>query len=205
MNSQRHVPWSIIGSVATALLAAAALISVGVTYARIDTTVDDLDTKIPDLQGSIDSLKERVASLEAKPTEEGPQAAEAIPAGAVIAFETKDGCPAGWEEHKDAAGRFILGAGKYSDHNAYGREVYPHQVGDTGGQNQAKLEIPHMPSHSHQNPSRGNNSREVVHALQATDRGEYGAGHPRPTAETGGDEPFDIMPPYIVFRLCRKE
>ena len=125
-----------------------------------------------------------------------------LPTGAVIAFDRKNGCPDGWEVHADARGRFIVGVGRHSEHNSYGNKVAEKNIGDTGGENEIKLEIPHLPKHQHRNPSRGSNSNREVWALQATDKGEYGGNHARPTEIAGSDMPHENMPPYIAFHLC---
>ena len=126
-----------------------------------------------------------------------------IPLGAVVAFDRDNGCPAGWTEHQAAAGRFIVGVGRHSEYNVYGNDVTWKAVGDTGGTDQVRLEIDHMPSHAHQTPSTGSGSNLRVWALSATGRGEYGGRHARPTDATGGGQPHDNMPPYIAFYLCR--
>lgn len=76
-------------------------------------------------------------------------------------------------------------------------------IGDTGGENEIKLKIPHLPGHKHFNPSRGFNRNKKVWALQAAvDKGEYDGKHARPTGITGSDMPHENMPPYIAFHLC---
>jgi len=123
---------------------------------------------------------------------------EHFPQDAVVAFDRKDRCPHGWTEYDEAEGRFIVGAGRRSEFNK--------QVGDTDGQYRVTLEIDHMPSHSHENPSRGwQGSKEEVYALQATDMGEYGGPHARPTDSKGGGLAHENMPPYIALRWCKKE
>ena len=135
-----------------------------------------------------------------------PETSESLPSSAVIAFDRIEGCPDGWTEHERARGRFIVGVGRHTEHNQYGNEVLAKEVGDTGGEDQVRLEIKHMPKHSHRNPSRADEgSKEQVHALKATHRGEYGGKHARPTEVSGGGEPHENMPPYIAFRLCKKD
>lgn len=129
-----------------------------------------------------------------------------LPTDAVIAFDRQDGCPPGWTEHQDALGRFIVGAGRHSVHNEYGSEVLIKEVGDTGGEDEVKLEIDHLPSHSHRNPAVGSQgSKAEVHALRAAGLGEYGGQHARPTEAEGKGTPHDNMPPYIAFRWCTQD
>ena len=129
-----------------------------------------------------------------------------LTAGAVVAFDRSNGCPTGWEEFSGAAGRFIVGAGRHSQHNQYGNPVPEKKLGETGGQDRVKLEIEHMPKHRHRNPSRGADDRgeEILQSLQATGDGEYGGVHERPTEVTGGDQPHDNMPPYVALLYCKR-
>ena len=127
-----------------------------------------------------------------------------LPSDAVVAFAREDGCPVGWTEYPDAAGRFIVGAGRHSEHNQYGNPVPEKQVGDRGGQDQVQLETQHMPKHLHQNPTRRNGPRGTVPALKAVDDGFTDGGrHRRPTAEKGGDQPHENMPPYVALLYCK--
>ena len=109
---------------------------------------------------------------------------QTIPAGAVLALDMTE-CPTGWEQYERAEGRFIMGAGRYSEYNVYGNEIKPKSVGETGGQEQAKLTIQQMPRHSHANRTKGSGSNPDVPALQATDKGELGGAHKRPTGSAG--------------------
>ena len=130
--------------------------------------------------------------------------AEDLPDSAVIAFD-HDGCPPDWTHHPEARGRFIVGTGRHTEHDEYGNTVEDKGLRDTGGKYQVKLEIDHLPSHDHQNPSRGHSgSAEKVYALQAVEKGEYGGTHARPTAKTGNGKSHENMPPYIAFHLCTR-
>ena len=137
-----------------------------------------------------------------------PITAVDLPGDAVVAFASEDGCPVGWEEYRDAEGRFIVGAGRHSDHNRYGNSVINKNVGDKGGEDQVKLEIEHMPRHRHQNPTRGSGPKGSVGALQAVDDGFSGERHykhRRPTAFEGSDKPHDNMPPYVALLYCKRD
>ena len=134
-----------------------------------------------------------------------PITAVDLPTGAVVAFDTEN-CPPGWTEYQEANGRFVVGVGFDSQHNKYGNAVEDKTLGATGGSDQVKLEIDHLPSHFHENPTRGNDDRgqEIEWALQATGRGQYGGPHSRPTQTTGNDMPYDNMPPFVALQYCRR-
>ena len=135
-----------------------------------------------------------------------PTTAVDLPSDAVVAFAGKDGCPDGWTEYPEAAGRFIVGAGRHSEHNRYGNPVTPKKVGDRGGEDQVKLKIEHMPKHLHQNPTRGSGRKGRVPTLQAMDDGHKDGGrHQRPTNITGGSQPHDNMPPYVALLYCKRD
>ena len=122
---------------------------------------------------------------------------EHFPQHAVVAFnQEEEGCPPGWAAYDEAEGRFILGSG---------RRDGDFKVGATGGKRSVKLEIDHLPSHQHEIPSRGRDSRGQVNGLQATDGGEYGGRHARLTAVEGKGMAHENMPPYIALRWCKKE
>lgn len=57
--------------------------------------------------------------------------------GAVIAFDSPQGCPEGWSEFSEAKGLVIVGAG----------EAYPYR--QTGGEEEISLTDRHMPFHQH--------------------------------------------------------
>ena len=213
MNSQRQSPWNAMAiGLPTVISVAAALIGVGVVYGRIDATLQSSNEKIKNLEAGVASIGRRIEDLEMRVDDiEGPLELEdppppaAVPVGAVVAFDSEEGCPVGWDLYDDAEGRFIVGVGRHSTHNEYGNEVPPMRVGDIGGENQTRLVIPNIPSHDHQIPSRGSGSREEEWALQATDQGEISDRHRRMTSITGEGAPFDIMPPFIALLLCQKQ
>lgn len=135
-----------------------------------------------------------------------PVTAVDLPSDAVVAFAKEDGCPVGWSEYQLAAGRFIVGVGRHSEHNRYGNPVATKKVGEKGGEDQVKLKIDHMPSHSHQVPSRGNPPEpEKIFALKAAARGHHIGRHSRPTDTTGGNQPHDNMPPYVALLYCKRD
>lgn len=119
-----------------------------------------------------------------------------LPSGAVVAYDTPDGCPEGWSVLQEASDRFIVGAG--------GQYKYR----GTGGRDSVTLEILHMPNHFHHNPTEGGKPKGREPALRAQDYGFLPSDnmpHERPTASVGGGQPHENMPPYLALFLCRKE
>jgi hypothetical protein len=125
-----------------------------------------------------------------------------IPQGAVVAFNATS-CPDGWTPYQHAEGRAILGVGRISPD---GPELLLEQV---GGARQVALRIQNLPAHKH----------DTLLAAQR-EYSEWGQGPARTSVwgtkadyhETGltssvGSEtptPFEILPPYVALRCCRK-
>lgn len=131
---------------------------------------------------------------------------ERLPDGAVIPFDLAE-CPTVWTAETRAEGRFIIGTGVHSDFNSHGTAVAPKTLGQEGGEDQVRLEIAHMPSHSHANPTQGGTPTSNFSALRATDNGFRGTDsmpHGRPTSPRGGGLPHDNMPPFLALKFCRK-
>ena len=130
-----------------------------------------------------------------------------IPPGAVVAFDSES-CPRGWTPYTRGAGRFLIGAGRHSEHNGFGTEVPVKVPGATGGEDQAVLTIDQMPRHRHQNPTEGGSGTGRTSALRATDNGNVSDdgrhAHARPTAHEGGGQPHDIMPPWVALTFCSR-
>ena len=129
---------------------------------------------------------------------------ETIPEGTVLALDSQE-CPSDWTEFTLGDGRFIVGRGVHSRNNAYGTLVPVKEIGATGGEDQVRLEIEHMPSHAHENPTEGGSGQGRTPALRATDNGNPSGPHRRPTGAVGGNQPHDNMPPYVVLLYCKKD
>lgn len=89
-----------------------------------------------------------------------------------------------WERIKD---RFILAAGDKGDKYA---------VGSVGGEAEVKLDVEHMPKHSHQFSIIGIGSGTYNYNLKDL---PVGTGEHYSTGEVGGDQPHNNMPPYVAY------
>ncbi len=77
-------------------------------------------------------------------------AGEALPAGAVVAFDQEGGCPGGWTAYAKATSRVIVGAGASSPGNgADGKPLTALASGATGGQESVTLTAENLPPHTH--------------------------------------------------------
>ena len=142
---------------------------------------------------------------------------------AVIAFNTKesDKCPDGWTLFDAAGGRTIIGAGQ---HPNSGLEEYPSYSDNpqkaVGGTPTVSLTHDQMPGHSHKmfgtkvdsNPTKPD---EVSYVSYRSSMGEDSAYEmlkttdgkipdTGKTADAGGSQPHENMPPYIALFYCIK-
>ena len=126
-----------------------------------------------------------------------------FPSGAVVAFDREDGCPSGWSEYRDADGRFVVGTGRHSVHDAYGNELPELELGREGGERTHRLLVKEMPEHNHRHWF----SDGTGEGPEADFRPDETFGRNRArrydTTATGGNEPHNNMPPYIALRFCR--
>ncbi|RMF40616.1 MAG: hypothetical protein D6754_02765 [Alphaproteobacteria bacterium] len=77
----------------------------------------------------------------------------AIPPGAVLAFDRKDGCPAGWsdlgkDEPDRFAGRMLIAIGPRKD-RPDNQTTLERAFDAQGGEERVTLTIPQMPRHFH--------------------------------------------------------
>lgn len=119
--------------------------------------------------------------------------ASLVPSGAVVAFDRREGCPDGWDPFTKGAGRVIVGEGE-------GDGVY-RVFDDRGGKSVVRLEPNQMPEHRHVN-------RWLAKELREGDVGWIGKlgviGETVQTANTGGGQAHENMPPFIVLYYCKK-
>lgn len=119
-----------------------------------------------------------------------------MPRGGVVAFDRQSGCPTGWTEFAEAAGRTIIGSS----------EKYP--VGATGGEETHTLTVGEMPSHNH-------GGRTAAGGTSMHYDGSGGAGgfesgghrfsqgaHRHTISSDGGGTPHNNMQPYVSLVYC---
>lgn len=122
--------------------------------------------------------------------------ARAVPPRTVIAYAGQQ-CPDGWVPYTQLAGRVIVGPGT----DDWGNRRVP---GGTGGVPTVRLTVRQMPSHTH--------AFKYVHQAES---GHY-RNSVRPgneegpdirtfdTVSSGGNQPHENMPPYLVMTMCEK-
>lgn len=126
----------------------------------------------------------------------GATLAMAVPSQAVVAFDQSE-CPAGWERVQATEGRFLIGAGT--------RQGEEFNVGETGGKEAVSLSVANLPPHSHNVTAYrwylfngGNQSAWADDSI----------GGPQKSVSTsveGKGESFAIIPPWVAYRVCRKD
>ena len=117
-----------------------------------------------------------------------------VPAGAVLAFDTPNGCPSGWEVFASGAGRVIVGEGA-----GIGLTVRPYRT--VGGEERHQLSIQELPSHFH-SCNVGTRGTSFEHH-QENSRMPSSLWH-NGTGETGGNASHENMQPFIVLKYCKK-
>ena len=151
--------------------------------------------------------------------------AGAIPSGAIAAFDVASGCPNGWRDFAEGAGRVIVGSGN-------GPELTSRPFRSFGGEEKVSLDRRTLPPHNHaagglQMQPNGhhthnspNESKPYGAGLGAIEQGGSAGGSTsvgmQPAGQhehklagatdvSGDGMPHNNMPPFIVLRLCRKE
>ena len=142
-----------------------------------------------------------------------------VPSGAVVAFDREDGCPPGWSEYRDADGRFIVGTGRHTVHDASENEVTELEFGEKGGERTHRLSEDEMSDHEHEirirdvpgpgeaasmNVGRGINDFNPRHELRLV-AGTFGSswGSSLYASDAGKSQAHNNMPPFIALRFCR--
>ncbi|MHC2086617.1 hypothetical protein [Methylobacterium sp. CM6244] len=144
------------------------------------------------------------------------------PAGAVMAFDLKGGCPSGWQPYYKGAGRFIIGAaGEVEIDNIpgdftvdkSGNRISQRGFGKSGGRQSHEINIEQMPKHNHDSaigvgPGTTLGNRFPIDGTQKqTVYGtKEGPAVSVMTAYAGKEkpEPIDILPPYVALYFCTK-
>ncbi|WP_428268604.1 tail fiber protein [Haliangium sp.] len=127
-------------------------------------------------------------------------AGEVMPRGAIVMW-TGDEAPEGWALCDGSNGtpnlrnRFVICAGpKYN-------------VNDTGGEEEVKLEIKHMPEHNHNNGSYNRLLKvdgKRTHAVTDNSSSEPNLHESGAIKSTGGDQAHNNMPPYYALAFIMK-
>lgn len=150
--------------------------------------------------------------------------AEAIPSGAVMAFDLA-ACPAGWSALANSAGRVIIGQGVYNqienNHNDGTVSWNPGAItyantndltansanfGNFNGSAFYGLAQGELPQHGHNIPPIALSQAGPPYAVTVAAGNGSGAGSMSlgNSTNVGNDEAFPILPPFIVMRYCRK-
>ncbi|MCG7500163.1 hypothetical protein MHO82_25200 [Vibrio sp. Of7-15] len=120
----------------------------------------------------------------------------AFPVGAILAFDRATGCPQGWIEWKEGAGRTIIGSGQ-------GSGLTLRILGAVGGAETHQLSIEEMPSHSHTTVQMiGDNNIDGVDST-TTRSGDH-HNETRNTGTAGEGRAHNNMQPFIVLNYCKK-
>ncbi len=129
----------------------------------------------------------------------------------MIGYFDNENCPEGWKECGECEGRFLLGAGKYINTTEDGRnEAAEYKVGDKRGVIEHQLTVKEIPEHKHRTVVWGeyenyNTELEAVgNDLQSVSGYQWRTGGQLYTGKSGGDQPHNNMPPYIVLKACKK-
>lgn len=130
-----------------------------------------------------------------------------VPNGLIAAFDLEK-CPDGWTEFTAMRGRMPIGAGPWATDASKTR-----LVGAQGGRDTTKLALEHMPKHSHEPaspftaflvfaPNASGDTQSLSHG-----KGYFQSWHGAKinTAEAGGDQPFEILPPHRAVLYCKKQ
>lgn len=185
----------------------------------LENLVDDFQTRVQrteatlrkDLVSLVNDLQVRAQSTEekiAQRTEEALRVAQrteealrVLPdlARAVVSFDSPDGCPEGWVEFQDAAGRVIVGQGSSKD-------LSPRRYREIDGEEEHALAIAEMPAHTHPVRRDFDNPPDFLGGSTAgfgvAENGNNGD-RVNVVGAAGGSRPHNNMQPYIVLVFCR--
>lgn len=124
---------------------------------------------------------------------------DTIPSGAVIAFDSRSGCPEGWVTFAEGAGRTIIGVGA-------GDGLTQRRYRETDGEEFHRLSPEEMPAHEHSIKNRsisllgvGPNNMAVPIGSAVGDLVTENA-----TGIVGESQPHNNMQPFIALFYCVK-
>lgn len=142
---------------------------------------------------------------------------------AVIVFDRKEGCPAGWTLFKDGHGRMIVGAGAPPNQGEFandsrGEKLEERSFRSPGGAQLHELTIDEMPRHNHETEFEFS-ANDLVGPVQVIARKIGNTGHALLTegglgvsnteisvriGPKGSGSAHNNMPPYIALYFCKK-
>ncbi len=134
-----------------------------------------------------------------------------VPAGAVVAFDIREGCPDGWEPFDQAVGRTIVGSAipgrSIQNRDESNLEIPPPEFGTPGGRLNNTLAAANLPPlnvdiyYRWSNVSASNGGFPLVRSFGQT--GADGGGVY--SANTGGTAvPITNMMPYLPLMYCKR-
>ncbi|UWQ74403.1 hypothetical protein [Leisingera sp. M658] len=141
---------------------------------------------------------------------------EALPRGAVVAFDTPSGCPIGWNQFKLASGRVIIGTGFGGGNTAADGPLTERRFREVGGHENHTLTVEEMPAHRHGIPmvaaphdylddGKGTDAPYFDFSERKDVSIQIGDSDPDQGVYTRGEgKPHNNMPPYIALYLCKK-
>ena len=136
-----------------------------------------------------------------------------LPSSAVVAFDLQGGCPTGWSEFTDAAGKVIIGVGEGSlkkKKDLNGQVIWQdlvlkdHKYRAEGGEEKHKLNTFETPNHVHYIKIK---SEKIRIAEEGDERNVIVPDETaQDTTESAGvGKPHNNMPPYIALFFCKKD
>jgi hypothetical protein len=133
-----------------------------------------------------------------------------VPSGAVIAFDSPIGCPAGWRAYDLASGRFLIGAGKPTD-----LSLTSYAYRTIGGAEKIQLTQPQLPPFTITYPVFRSNEfslqnsgypgyRFIGQAAREAASGASGILTSEQSDPVGKGQYIDIRPPFVAMLFCVK-
>lgn len=188
----------------------------------LDPTVEGDATRafecVSVLDARLNAALSRIRALEDEAHE--VPAARLVPKGAVLAFDTPDGCPEGWSHFAEAQSRVLVGAsvGEFEDgfdEDEAKNDLSGYKYRDHKGFAKIMLTIPNMPSHDHDYKDIFYSEKQSDHSdtvklplpigSRSTDRNNDGLQMTRTTETEGGSKAFSNMPPFVALYFCKKD
>lgn len=132
--------------------------------------------------------------------------AAVMPKGAVVAWDAKSGCPAGWGVYSAAAGRMIAGSAS----NGYA-------LGQTGGAATVSLSADQLPDHRHSFVDIYFSEKGGPYSISSDSKGNNIGSHSSDHDNSGWgiigqtqkyvtkNLPHENMPPFIALLYCIKQ